>query len=515
MGSFGAIVPVQYEGAGMNATQSLCLSEIAGQYDLGLSVTLGVHGIGYRAIIMCGTEEQKQKYLPDLATGKKFAAFALTEPGSGSDAGSIKTRAELSPDGKHYILNGSKIWISNGGLAEVFTIFAKTSVKMPNGEVKDKITAFIVERDFGGITNSPPMNKMGLKCSNTVALYLDNVKVPVENVLGEIGGGFKVAMNVLNGGRYGMAGLLSGTMRTLIEKASQFANDRIQFGSKISSFENVQEKLARMAMLHYTTESIGFMVAGNIDSGSKECHLEAAIGKIYSSEAAWNVCDETMQIMGGMGYMRESGVEKIMRDLRIFRVFEGANDILRLFIALTGLQNAGSNLKELQKAFKNPVANLELIFGESTRRAFRAVGLGSGPSISEHVTPELRESATLVTKSIENFGATVEHLLIKYNRNIISEQFLLTRLADSAIDIYLMIVTISRASRSAEKNYPSVEHEIKMVKVICSEAFERSQRNLHSIRANENLKNFSLMKDIAKNITSKNGVYHTHPIRLS
>ncbi|XP_074600844.1 acyl-CoA dehydrogenase very long chain [Brevipalpus obovatus] len=513
MGSFGLMVPPKYDGAGMNNTQYACLGEIIGQNDLGLAVMLGAHqSIGYKGILLYGTEEQKQKYLPDLATGKIFAAFALTEPSSGSDAGSIKSRAELSPDGKHYILNGSKIWISNGGLAEVFTVFAKTPIKTSTGEIKDKVTAFIVERKFGGVSNGPPEKKMGIKCSNTAEVYFENVKIPAENVLGEVGDGFKVAMNILNSGRFGMGGLLSGTMRTCIAKATNFANNRVQFGSKIATFGAIQEKLARMAMAHYVTESICFMVAGNMDRGSTEFQLEAAIGKIFATEAAWFVCDETIQIMGGMGYMRESGVEKIMRDLRIFRIFEGTNEILRLFVALTGLQSAGFHLKELQRAMRNPVANMGMIFDESTKRVFRAVGLSSGISIGEFVAPELKESAAFVSKSIENFGATVEHLLIKYNKNIIHEQFLLNRLANSAIDIYSMVVTLSRASRSVSQNFPSALHEVNMVNVICSEAFERSQNNLAAVRTGHKLKNFSLMKKVAENISIGDGISHTHPV---
>lgn len=515
IGCFGAIIPIEYDGAGLNSTQSLCLGEIAGQYDLGLSITLGVHGIGLRAIILNGTDEQKSKYLPDLASGKKIAAFALTEPGTGSDARSIKSKAVLSNDGKHYILNGSKIWISNGGFADIFTVFAKVPIKCDDtGEVKEKMTAFIVERNFGGITHSKPLKKMGLNCSNTVALYFDNVPIPVENVIGEVGGGFKVAMNVLNGGRYGMAGLLSGTMKTLIQKATNFANNRVQFGSNLASFQGIQEKLARMAMVHYIVESIAYMVAGNIDMNHKDCHLEAAIGKIYSSEAAWFVCDETVQIMGGMGYMREAGIEKIMRDLRVFRVFEGANDILRLFIALTGLQNAGNNLKEIQKAIKNPIANIGLLFDESTKRMSRVVGLKSNynNNIAESVAPQLKECALLVSKSIEHYGSTVEYLLLKYNKAIINEQFLLLRLANSAIDIYSMIVVLSRATRSVNKQFKSAEHEINMVKVICSEAYERSENNLSSIRVKDKLKNYEIMKKIAQNVSINENISHVHPI---
>merc|ERR1719175_446623 len=242
----------------------------------------------------------------------------------------VSRRAELSPDGKHCILNGSKIWISNGGIAEVFTVFAKTPVVDPkSGTVTEKVTAFIVERSFGGVTHGPPEKKMGIKCSNTAEVYFENTPVPVENVLQNPGDGFKVAMQILNNGRFGMGAALSGTMRTVIQKACEHATARVQFGSRIDGYGAIQEKIAKMSMIHYATESMAYMVAGTMDAGYDDYQLEAAISKIFASEAAWFVTDEAIQILGGNGYMRALGLEKVMRDLRIFRIFEGTNDILR------------------------------------------------------------------------------------------------------------------------------------------------------------------------------------------
>lgn len=213
-------VPTELSGVGLNNTQYARLVEIVGAYDLGVGITLGAHqSIGFKGILIAGNPEQKKKYLPDVATGAKVAAFCLTEPGSGSDAASIKSKAVLSDDGKHFILNGNKIWISNGGFAEIMTVFAQTPVKDPvSGITKDKVTAFIVERSFGGVSNSKPEKKMGIKASNTAEVYYDNVKIPVENVLGEVGEGFKVAMQILNNGRFGMGAALSGTMRSMCFK---------------------------------------------------------------------------------------------------------------------------------------------------------------------------------------------------------------------------------------------------------------------------------------------------------
>ncbi|XP_054158626.1 very long-chain specific acyl-CoA dehydrogenase, mitochondrial-like [Oppia nitens] len=512
MGSFGIQVPPEYGGMGANATQFARLGEIMGRYDLSLGVVLGAHqSIGFKGILLFGTDQQKQKYLPDLAAGNRIACFCLTEPSAGSDASGIKTKAVLSADGKHYILNGSKIWISNGGIADVFTVFAKTPVKAADGTVKEKVTAFIVERG-PGLTSGPPNKKMGIKASNTTEVFFDNVKVPVDNVLGEVGGGFKVAMNILNNGRFGMAGALSGAMRTCIEKATEHATTRTQFGNKISTYGTIQEKIGRMSISHYVTESMAYMLSGIMDKGFADYQLEAAISKVYASEAAWFVCDEAIQILGGMGYMKETGLEKILRDTRIFRIFEGTNDILRLFVSLTGVQYAGGHLKELQRAMNNPVANLGMIFGEGTKRFARSVGLSSGPSLAEYVDPQLRDSAAQVSKSIQNFGASVEHLLIKYNKNIIHEQILLRRLADAAIDIYAMVVVLSRTTRALNKNLNSANIEKNICDVFCSEASDRIVDNLSSLRASPKLRNYESLKLIADEVFSNGGVVQNHPL---
>lgn len=383
-------------GLGANNTQYGRLCHIVGANDLGVGIFIGAHqSIGFKGILLYGTDEQKKKYLPQVSTGKVYAAFALTEPSSGSDANSIRSRAVLSPDGKHYILNGSKIWISNGGIANIMTVFAQTEVTDPKtGEKKDKVTAFIVERGFGGLTHGAPEKKMGIKCSNTAEVYFEDVKIPIENVLGGVGNGFKVAMNILNNGRFGMAASLSGTMSACIKKAAEHASTRVQFGKKIEEYGSIQEKLSKMALLQYATESMAYMISSNMDAGSQDYHLEAAISKVFASESAWFVCDEAIQILGGMGYMKATGLEKVMRDLRIFRIFEGSNDILRLFVALSGIQYAGAHLKELQKAFKNPAANLGLIFKEVSGRAVRKVGFG-GVDITGHVDSSLADSAKL------------------------------------------------------------------------------------------------------------------------
>ncbi|XP_055682567.1 very long-chain specific acyl-CoA dehydrogenase, mitochondrial isoform X1 [Lutzomyia longipalpis] len=515
LGAFALQVPAEMGGLGLNNTQYARMCEVMGAYDLGAGIVLGAHqSIGFKGILLYGTKEQKEKYLPQVSTGKVYAAFCLTEPSSGSDAGSIRCRAVKSPDGRHFILNGSKIWISNGGIADIMTVFAQTEVEDPRtGKKKDKVTAFIVERGFGGVTSGPPESKMGIKASNTAEVFFEDVKIPVENVIGEVGNGFKVAMNILNNGRFGMSATLSGTMRACIEKATEHVTQRVQFGQKICEYKGIQEKLARMSMLHFATQSMAYMISGNMDSGSVDYHLEAAISKVFASEAAWQVCDESIQILGGMGYMKAAGLERVLRDLRIFRIFEGTNDILRLFVALTGIQYAGSHLKELQRAFKNPAANLGLIVQESSRRAIRSLGFG-GIDLSGYVHPKLQPASKNVAECITLFGQAVESLLIKYGKNIVEEQFMLNRLADAAMDIYAMSVILSRVSQTLTRELPSADQELLMAECWAVEGAERVKSNLRKTNTTAFLEMYGKMSQQAKNICQAGGIVHTNPINV-
>merc|ERR1719385_688825 len=514
LGAFGLQVPVELDGVGLTNTQYARLTEVVGGNDLGVGIFIGAHqSIGFKGILICGNDEQKQKYLPKVATGENFAAFALTEPSSGSDAGSIKTRAELNEAGTHYILNGGKIWISNGGIAEIFSVFAKTPVKdEATGTVTEKVTAFIVERSFGGVTHGPPEKKMGIKCSNTAEVYFENTPVPVENVLQNPGDGFKVAMQILNNGRFGMGAALSGTMRTVIQRACQHATSRIQFGSRIDGYGAIQEKIAKMSMIHYATESMAYMVAGTMDAGYEDFQLEAAISKIFASEAAWFVTDEAIQVLGGNGYMRALGLEKVMRDLRIFRIFEGTNDILRLFVALTGIQYAGGHLRELQKAISNPVGNFGVVLGEVAKRGKGAIGLGSGISLADKVHPNLNSSAALTCRAIDAFGSTIEKILIKHGKDIINEQFILNRLANATIDIYANTCVLSRCSKSISEGLESAHQEEIMTKVWCRQSYERIMDNLNELKNPEVLDNYKTMAKISEAVCDKNAPVQGNPL---
>ncbi|XP_025719962.1 very long-chain specific acyl-CoA dehydrogenase, mitochondrial isoform X1 [Callorhinus ursinus] len=515
LGAFGLQVPSELGGVGLCNTQYARLVEIVGTHDLGVGITLGAHqSIGFKGILLFGTKAQKEKYLPKLASGETIAAFCLTEPSSGSDAASIRTSAVPSPCGRYYTLSGSKIWISNGGLADVFTVFAKTPVTdAATGAVKEKITAFVVERSFGGVTHGPPEKKMGIKASNTAEVYFDGVRVPSENVLGEVGGGFKVAMHILNNGRFGMAAALAGTMRGIIAKAVDHAANRTQFGEKIHNFGLIQEKLARMAMLQYVTESMAYMVSANMDQGATDFQIEAAISKIFGSEAAWKVTDECIQIMGGMGFMKEPGVERVLRDLRIFRIFEGTNDILRLFVALQGCMDKGKELSGIGNALKNPFGNAGLLLGEAGKQLRRRAGLGSGLSLSAVIHQELNRSGELTVKALEQFAAVVEAKLIKHKKGIVNEQFVLQRLADSAIDLYAMVVVLSRASRSLSEGHPTAQHEKMLCDSWCIEAAARVRENMAALQSDPQQQElFRNFKSISKALVERGGIVTSNPL---
>ncbi|CAH0485682.1 unnamed protein product [Peronospora farinosa] len=483
LGLFGLQIPEELEGLGLSNTgYARVIEEIT---DGSVAVTVVAHqSIGLKGILLNGNEAQKAKYLPKLATGEHIAAFALTEPSSGSDAASIKTRATLSEDGKHFILNGDKIWISNGGWAEIMTVFAQTEV---NG--KDKVTAFIVERAFGGVTSGPPEDKLGIRGSNTCQVFFDNCKVPIENVLGGgpdmktggeagVGQGFKVAMNILNNGRFGLGACAGSSLRRVLGTAAEHANSRKQFGFSLAKFGLIQKKFGTMTMDAYAIESMAYMTTGMIDRGDPSCEIEAAMCKVYGSEVAFTGINECIQVMGGTGFMKEWPFERLMRDCRILSIFEGTNEILRMLIALTGVRTAGERLSDVGKLMQNPLSDPSGAAKELSDRMQRKFS----PTTLEGAHPSLKDSAELLQKRTADFGQAVEFLLRKHGKKIVDEQMQLERIADSAIALFAMTATISRASSSLNSGIESAEHEKKLTTLYCDLTSKKIQTLLDEIK---------------------------------
>lgn len=483
-GLFSLIIPEEFGGLGLgNAAYSRTLQEIS-KYDASAAVTVGAHSsIGMRGLLLFGSDEQKSRYLAELATGEMVAAFCLTEASSGSDAASITTHARR--DGDDWILNGEKIWITNGGMANFFTVFAKTSAP----EDRRQLSAFIVTRDMAGVSHGPHEDKMGLRASATNTVTFENVRVPAANLLGEEGKGFKVAMNILNSGRSGLGGGAVGGMKKLIALSTAQANGRAQFGKKISEFGLIKKKVGEMVVDCYASESVVALVAGLSDRGETDYAIEAAISKVFSTEALWKSADEALQIAAGNGFMREFPYEQIVRDVRINRIFEGTNDILRLFIALSGLDDVGQSLKEvaqgLSGVFDHPIKG----FGVLSDYAMRRASMLSGISLSEGglsgLQPELAEPRKIFESGARDLAATADKLLRRHGKEIISRQLATARLADMMIHLYVLVAVLSRVSASIERGGAErAQPEIQIAEAFAQRAQTVVRQNMIEIENN-------------------------------
>lgn len=500
-GLFSLIIPEDHGGLGFgNMAYSRTLQQVA-RHDASIAVTIGAHSsIGMRGLKLFGTPAQQAKWYPKLATGEMIAAFCLTEPGAGSDAASVKTTA--IDKGDHWLLNGSKIWITNGGIADFFTVFAKTGEQ----EARGKLSAFIVTRDMPGVSIGTHEDKMGLRASSTTSVFFEDVKVPKENLLGPLHGGFKVAMNVLNSGRSGVGGGTVGGMKRLIELATRHANERKQFGQPIGSFGLIKQKIGTMVVDCYATEAAVTVVAALSDRGFEDYSIEAAIVKIFSSEALWRCADEALQTAGGTGYMRELPYERILRDCRVNRIWEGTNDVLRLYIALTGLNDVGQQLKDmagsLKGIFDHPIKGFGLLYDYARRRANWATGLPAEKSTLSRAHLLLRPQAEAFEDTTRNLAAMVDRLLRKHGKNIVGQQFATRRLADVMIDQFVLACVMSRVTAAIEqKGEAGARHELEIARVFAGQAQRRAAANFRLIDENDD----DLIKSLAEHAYETGG----------
>lgn len=495
LGLFGLQVPTELGGIGLGATAYARVMQEVGGLDASIGVTIGAHqSIGFKALLLFGTPQQKERYLPKLASGEWVAAFALTEPSAGSDAAAIKTRAELSPDGSHYILNGSKIWITNGGFADVFTVFARTS--SDEGK-KPKITAFFVERGMG-VKNGPNEHKLGIRGSSTTEIFLDDARVPRENVIGEVGKGFKVAMEVLNNGRLGLASGCVGMCQVLIKMAIDRVQERRAFGRPIGEFGLIKDKITTMLAQTYALESMTYLTAGLIDSNIPDYSLESSICKVVGSETLWFVVNETLQIAAGIGYMQDYPYERILRDARINMIFEGTNEILRCFIALSGMSGPGKALSEVVKAMREPIKGFGLLSDFAIRKA-RTV-LGRERMSRAH--PLLSREAVVFEEFTNELATHTENMLRKHGRDIAEMQYAQRRIAEIAMDLYAIAACISRTTRAIERRgEDGARREIDLTAVVTGMAQKRMRQHVEDFNKNDD----ELRKAIASRAYSDRG----------
>ena len=467
LGLSGVEIPEAYGGLEMDKVTSAVIADHIAKY-AGFATTWGAHsGIGLLPIVYFGTEEQKKQYLPRLATGEMVGAYALSESTSGSDAMNCRARAELSSDGKHYILNGEKMWITNAGFADLFTVFAKV-----NGE---KFSAFLVERTFPGFSVGAEEHKMGIRGSSTCPIILNDCKVPAENLLGDIGRGHVIAFNILNIGRFKLGAMCVGGGRVSLESAISYAKQRKAFGKPIGDFGLVREKLANMATLLYVGESLVYRTVGMMDvalgevdkSGTEamketrkaieEYAVECSIIKVWGSEMVDYIVDETLQIYAGYGFVEEYPAERAYRDARINRIFEGTNEINRLIITGFLLKRAKSGQLPLMPAIKKLMDEVL-----------------SGPAVGEELDGLLTQERKVVSqaKKLGLFAAGAATQ--KYMQAIEDQQEIMGAIADMAIESYAMESAVLRAQKIAEtKGEAAAAVPIAMTRVYLTQAMEK------------------------------------------
>ncbi|HKN17933.1 MAG TPA: acyl-CoA dehydrogenase family protein [Candidatus Sulfotelmatobacter sp.] len=466
LGLSGVEIPEAYGGLEMDKVTAAVIADHIAKY-AGFATTWGAHsGIGLLPIVYFGTEEQKKKYLPRLATGELVGAYALSESTSGSDAMNCRTRAELSADGKHYILNGEKMWITNAGFADLFTVFAK---------IDDKFSAFLIERNFPGFSIGAEEHKMGIRGSSTCPIILNDCKVPVENLLGEIGRGHVIAFNILNIGRFKLGAMCVGGGRVSLENAIGYAKQRKAFGKVIADFGLVREKIANMATLLYVGESLVYRTVGMMDvalgevdktsadaiketrKAIEEYAVECSIIKVWGSEMVDYIVDESLQIYAGYGFVEEYPAERAYRDARINRIFEGTNEINRLIITGFLLKRAMSGQLPLMPAIKKLMDEVL-----------------SGPSMSDDLEGSLAEERKLVgqAKKLGLFAAGTATQ--KYMQAIQDQQEIMGAIADMTIESYAMESAVLRAQKIAEtKGEAAAALPIAMTRVYLTQAMER------------------------------------------
>jgi alkylation response protein AidB-like acyl-CoA dehydrogenase len=440
LGVLGATAPTEYGGQGLSQLANCRIMEVIGGHDAAVGVFVNAHhSIGIRALLLFGTDEQKRRWLPPLARGEQLAAFALTEPEAGSDASNVQTTATPTPDGQAYVLNGTKRWITNGGIASMLTVIARTPGT--GAGKKKEITAFLVTPDMPGFkVLDARMAKTGIRGTATGRLAFENVVVPAANVLGEVGKGLRIALTVLDFGRTTFGACCTGAAKDCVRAAATHAKKRVQFEQPIADFELVKKKIAWMAAHAFAMEATTSECAHFIDSGFEDYMLETAILKVWSTEALWQIVNDTIQIFGGKAYFTDEPYERMMRDARINTIGEGANDVLRAFIAMVGIKPVADQFLSVKNALGHPFRDFGTLLsfgGKQLRARFTT------PDVPVQ-NGQLREQAQELGRRLRDFSFAVQSMLMKHRENILLRQYVQERLADAACELYASSCTLAR-----------------------------------------------------------------------
>ena len=456
LGVLGACLPTECGGLALSQTEYCRLLEVLGGHCASTALFVNAHhSIGPRALVLFGNQEQQQKWLPKTASGEWISAFALTEPEAGSDAANVQSTATLTDDGQAFTINGEKRWITNGGIANILTVMARTAV--PNSD-ETKISAFIVTPDMPGFeVVEERMAKCGVRGTATSRLAFRDMLVPRANLLGNLGQGLRIALTVLDFGRTTFGASCTGAAKFCVRKAVAHANQRVQFGETLGSFELVKEKLARMQADTFAMESCTYQTAALIDSGEGDFMLETAMLKVFSTEMLWRIINDTFQLYGGRAYFTDEPFERMMRDARINMIGEGANDVLRAFSALVGLRDVGLELQGVISAIKSPLNNMTTI-GQFAGRKLGSLLLA--PAIPVR-SSYLEEDAARLGRAISSLGLNVERLLRTYQLEIVDRQHQLGRLADAATELYVSVCVLNRIDHEL-RGANGVEGEVQM-----------------------------------------------------
>jgi acyl-CoA dehydrogenase family protein 9 len=490
VGVLGACLPREFGGRGLSQASYCKLLEVLGGHCASTALFVNAHhSIGPRALVLFGNKDQQAKYLPKSATGEWISAFALTEPEAGSDAANVQTRAVPTADGKGYVLNGTKRWITNGGIAQVLTVMARTPVA---GSKETKITAFLVTPDMPGFeVVEKRMEKCGVRGSATARLAFHDMYVPKENILGTLGKGLKVALTVLDFGRTTFGATCTGAAKYCLMRAAKHANTRVQFGQTLGSFDLVKDKLAYMQAGIYAMESATYQTAALIDSGHDDYMLETAMLKVFVTDVLWKIVNDTIQIFGGKAYFTDEPFERMMRDARINMIGEGANDVLRNFIALVGMRDVGLELQGILEAAKSPLGN----FGKLTGFMARKMGsLITAPDVRLR-SSELQDDAVQMGRVVGRFGSAIEALLRRHQESILEQQYLLGRVADVATELYVMGSVLNRLDalhRDEHASDAAKRRELKIARYYLTTARRRIGRTLDELWDNDDAETTAL-----------------------